>query len=105
MYVALSAPRLGELMRSRWCAGLAACGRHSLQVFSLGTLLALVGTLAISTFGGAWPMQVAINAIGLGSMLAAARALETSCVKRGLARLLSLATGRRRQRADRTCAA
>jgi hypothetical protein len=46
-----------------------ACGKHSLEVFSLGTLLALVARLAFRTFDDGWPMQVVINVVGLGAMV------------------------------------
>lgn len=52
------------------------CGKHSLEVFSLGTLLALVGRLAFRTFDGGWPMQAGVNVIGLGAMVALGAVLE-----------------------------
>jgi hypothetical protein len=52
------------------------CGRHSLEVFSLGTVLALVGRLAFRTFDDTWQMQVAVNVVGLGAMIALGGLLE-----------------------------
>jgi hypothetical protein len=45
-----------------------ACGRHSLEVFAAGCVLALFGRLLFRTFGPTLPMQIAVNAIGLIGM-------------------------------------
>lgn len=52
------------------------CGRHSLEVFSLGTVLAMLFRLIFRTFGVTPLTQVAANGIGLGLMIALAMALE-----------------------------
>ncbi len=52
------------------------CGRHSLELFSLGTMLALVGRLASDTFDDGWPMQVVVNVVGLGGMVVLGVVLE-----------------------------
>jgi hypothetical protein len=54
------------------------CGRHSLEVFSLGTILALIGKLVLATFEGGWVMQVAINGVGFAGMLGVAWCLESA---------------------------
>jgi hypothetical protein len=95
MYLALSSDSFSRLTRSRRFAGLEACGKHSLEIFSLGTLLALTGTLLVTTFGATWQMQLAIDGAGLGTLLAAARVLETGRIKRWLASLLSPVRGHR----------
>jgi hypothetical protein len=56
----------GRSIVLRWVE---ACGKHSLEVFSLGTLLALVGRLAFRTFDSDWVLQVVINVVGLGAMI------------------------------------
>ena len=70
---------LGYLvLGSRWLSGfvrlpvfavLEACGKHSLEVFSLGTLLSLIGQLVMQTFGTELPMQILVNVFGLSSLL------------------------------------
>jgi hypothetical protein len=74
--LALSSPRFGHLAKSRWFSAVGVCGKHSLEIFSFGTLLALGGRLLLSMFGASWSMQVAVNAIGLGGMFVAVRTLE-----------------------------
>jgi hypothetical protein len=55
---------------------LAVCGRHSLEVFSLGTILAMLFRLVFRTFGVTLITQLAANGIGLGLMIALAMALD-----------------------------
>jgi hypothetical protein len=52
------------------------CGKHSLEVFSLGTLLALIGRLAFRTFDDSWQMQVIVNVVGIGGMIGLGALLE-----------------------------
>ncbi len=47
---------------------LAVYGRHSLEVFSVGTVLDLLARLLMITYGTGWLMQVAVNVIGLGTL-------------------------------------
>lgn len=53
-----------------------ACGRHSLDIFALGCLLALLGRLMFRTFGRSWAMQTGVNVVGLVVMCAVALWLE-----------------------------
>ena len=55
---------------------LAVYGRHSLEVFSLGTVLDLLGRLVMTTYGTGWPMQIAVNVIGLGTLYLVATTLD-----------------------------
>jgi hypothetical protein len=52
------------------------CGRNSLEVFSLGTILAMTGRLAFRTFGVTPLTQVLINGVGLGLLIGLALVLE-----------------------------
>lgn len=52
------------------------CGRHSLEVFSLGTVLAMVGHLVFRTFGVTLATQVLIDGGGFALMVALALLLE-----------------------------
>ena len=78
VYVVLTSSGLGRALRTPAAGWLQACGRHSLEVFTLGTLLALCGRLTMRTFGADLPIQILVNVIGLGSMVALALALERS---------------------------
>jgi hypothetical protein len=59
------------------------CGRHSLEVFSLGTILAMLFRLIFGTFGVTLTTQLAANGIGLGLMIALAFMLEHARNKAG----------------------
>lgn len=76
MYLALSSSRLHRLAESAWARPLVACGRHSLEVFSFATLLALVFRLLFHTFGANLSLQVAVNVVGLGALLSLGLWLE-----------------------------
>ena len=64
----LSAGRIGQV--------LAVIGRHSLEVFSVGTVLDLLFRLLMTTYGSGWAMQVAVNVIGLGTLFGLATTLD-----------------------------
>jgi hypothetical protein len=67
-YLLLSSARLRTLAASRPLRLLEACGRHSLEVFATGCILALFGRLLFRTFGSELGMQIAVNAVGLTTM-------------------------------------
>jgi hypothetical protein len=75
-YLALSSRRLTALVRRPAFAAVEACGKHSLEVFSLGTLLSLAGQLAMQTFGTGLAMQISVNVLGIGISLALGVLLE-----------------------------
>jgi hypothetical protein len=56
-------------LRSRWVAPLMVMGQHSLPVFCFGIFIAFIGRLAMEE-SDAWPMQVAVNVVGLIAMAA-----------------------------------
>jgi hypothetical protein len=93
VYIVLTSTGLRTALRWRVTGWLEACGRHSLEVFSLGTMLELCGRLATRTYGADLPMQIAINIIGLGGMIGLASALERGRGKpsRALAKVASQA--------------
>ena len=76
VYLALSSPTLRRVAAQRWATLLLACGKHSLEVFSFATLIALVFRLLFRTYGASLQLQVLVNLVGIGGMLALARALE-----------------------------
>lgn len=57
-----------RLARHPAAAALRACGKHSLEIFALGCLLALFGRLAFRTWGHGWTLVLAINLTGLVAM-------------------------------------
>ena len=62
---------------------LACVGRHSLEVFVIGTVLDLLARLVFSTFGDMWSLQVGVNVVGLGVLLSLAFWLDQ---RRGVGR-------------------
>jgi hypothetical protein len=76
VYVVLSWRGWTGSGRSAVIRAIEVCGKHSLEVFSLGTLLALVGRLAFRTFDDTWTMQVVVNVVGIGAMVGLGWALE-----------------------------
>ncbi|MEA2788419.1 MAG: hypothetical protein QOG73_825 [Acetobacteraceae bacterium] len=68
MYLLLSSPRVARLARSAWLRPLEACGKHSLEVFSTGCLLALFGRLALDIDGQSTSVEFAVNLVGIGAM-------------------------------------
>ncbi|HUN50621.1 MAG TPA: OpgC domain-containing protein [Candidatus Sulfotelmatobacter sp.] len=81
VYLALTSRRFALLARSRWLSGIVACGQHSLEVFSLGTLLSLVGRLLFATFGTSLLVQLVVDGLGLGALLALAWVLGKGALK------------------------
>ncbi len=55
---------------------LAVFGRHSLEVFSVGTVLDLLFRLLMTTYGSGWAMQIAVNVTGLGTLFGLATVLD-----------------------------
>jgi hypothetical protein len=74
--LALSSTRFRVLAERPALRFLVVCGRNSLEVFALGTMLAMICRLAFRTFGVTWATQLLANGIGLGLMIALAVALE-----------------------------
>lgn len=75
-HLLFSSPGFVRLARHRLARGLAACGKHSLEIFALGCLLALFGRLALRTYGREWPLLLAVNGVGLAAMTLAGLWLE-----------------------------
>lgn len=55
---------------------LARVGRHSLEIFVVGTVLDLYARLLFSTFGDGWLLQIVVNVVGLSILLALAAWLD-----------------------------
>ncbi|MDE2335069.1 MAG: OpgC domain-containing protein [Rhodospirillales bacterium] len=76
MLLALSSDRFSAVQDHWLLRPLALCGRHSLEVFSAGTLLSLFGRLAFTTFGPGLVAQLLVNAGGFAVMIALAAWLD-----------------------------
>jgi hypothetical protein len=76
VYLALSSPGLRRLALHAWARPLVACGKHSLEVFTLATLVALVFRLLFHELGPVWQLQVLVNVVGLGAMVMLGLLLE-----------------------------
>ncbi len=74
--LALGSARFRALAERPALRLLAICGRNSLEVFALGTMLAMVCRLAFRTFGVTMTTQLLANGIGLGLMVGLALVLE-----------------------------
>ena len=71
-YITMSSQAVRSLTNKAWLRPLAACGQHSLEVFSLGCVLALLGRLVFRTDGVSLATEVGVNVVGLTAMCAAA---------------------------------
>jgi hypothetical protein len=74
--------------RAAFLAGRAAwpfvvCGRHSLHIFCLGILLAVLGHLVLSELVGGLFMQLAVSAAGIAIMIAVAALMDWFAARAG----------------------
>jgi hypothetical protein len=76
VYLALSSDRLRMLAARRVFRPLEICGRHSLEVFAVGSIAALLGRLLFRTYGAGIEIQTAINVVGIAMMCMVALWLE-----------------------------
>ncbi len=80
--IIFSTERTRAWAASRRVRALEACGRHSLEIFALGCLLALFGRMLYRTFGRDWSMQIGVNLFGLGLMCLVALWLDRPARRR-----------------------
>jgi hypothetical protein len=76
LYVLMCSPRFDRLVRQPWLRFVEICGRHSLEVFSIGTLISLIGRLLFRSFGMSLEMQLLVNGAGFACMIGLALLLE-----------------------------
>jgi len=76
IYLALSSPVLRRFAAHPWATLVVGCGKHSLEVFSFGTLLTLIFRLLFRTFGPSLWLEILVNLVGIGAMLGLAHILE-----------------------------
>lgn len=78
IYLALSSSWFRRLVQHRAFHVVEVCGKHSLEVFSLGTMIALFARLSFKTFGTTIAAQILVNGVGFAAMIALALMLERS---------------------------
>jgi hypothetical protein len=52
------------------------CGQQSLYIFCLGIVLSVLGHFLLAEFSGGFVMQVSVNLVGIGTMIAVALLLN-----------------------------
>jgi hypothetical protein len=70
----LMSPQSGFLSRA-WAEGIGRCGRHSLEIFCLGTVLSFVAWVILAEAGKGIVMQALVNTLGIGIIWGTAWAL------------------------------
>ena len=75
-YLVMSSGVARQVAESRVGRVFALLGRHSLEVFTAGTFIDLLGKLAFDALGQGIAMQVAVNGLGISLLFALARVLD-----------------------------
>jgi hypothetical protein len=70
----LLSPQSEALCRA-WSRGIGRCGRHSLEIFCLGTVLSFTGWVALAETGNGIVMQILVNLLGIAILWGTAWAL------------------------------
>jgi hypothetical protein len=73
----LISPQNNWLTRA-WARGIGRCGRHSLEIFCLGTVLSFTGWIVLAEAGAGFVLQILVNMIGIGMLWGTAWALAGS---------------------------
>jgi hypothetical protein len=74
LVMTLLSPQSQWLSRA-WARGIARCGRHSLEIFCLGTVLSFTGWVVLAEAGAGYIPQALVNMIGIGLLWGTAWAL------------------------------
>lgn len=83
---AVFVPIGAKWLRSRFATWIVNCGRNSLDIYCLGTILSSTGFVVLLEGGRTWPWQLAVNAVGVGVMLCIGSWLTRRKAHRKLAR-------------------
>jgi hypothetical protein len=65
-----------RFLRQRWARPVLICGQQSLYIFCLGIVLSVLGHFLLAEFSGGFFMQVSVNLVGIGTMIAVALLLN-----------------------------
>lgn len=63
--VACLVPANSSWLKQPWAASVSTCGRHSLEIFALGTLLSFLGWIALAELGPGELVELVVNIGGL----------------------------------------
>jgi hypothetical protein len=63
--VASVVPADAPWLRHAWARAIGTCGKHSLEIFALGTLLSFLAWIALAEFGPSGLLEVTVNVVGL----------------------------------------
>jgi hypothetical protein len=66
--VAVLVPKNTAWLKHGWAQAVQTCGKHSLEIFSLGTLLSFLGWIALTELGSNQMMVLAVNVVGIAIM-------------------------------------
>ena len=66
--VAAIVPKNATWLKQSWANAVSLCGKHSLEIFSLGTLLSFLGWIALAELGSSQLMVAAVNVAGIAIM-------------------------------------
>jgi hypothetical protein len=66
--VAALVPAQASWLKRPWASVVQTCGKHSLEIFSLGTLLSFFGWIALTELGSNQLTMLAVNAAGIATM-------------------------------------
>lgn len=72
--IILLSPQSHWLTRT-WATGIGRCGRHSLEIFCLGTMLSFTGWVILVEAGSGLALQILVNTTGIGILWGTAWAL------------------------------
>jgi hypothetical protein len=70
----LLSPQSRGLARA-WAMGIGRCGRYSLEIFCLGTMLSFAGWVVFAEAGDGFVLQILVNLLGIGTLWGTAWAL------------------------------
>ena len=66
--VAAVVPKNAAWLKQSWAHVVSLCGKHSLEIFALGTLLSFLGWIALAELGSSQLMMAAVNVAGIAIM-------------------------------------
>ncbi len=76
LLVAVHVPRNARFLASVAARPLVLCGQQSLEIFCLGILLSALGHFILAEYGSPVPMQLAVNAVGIVTMVVTAKMID-----------------------------
>lgn len=66
--VAAVVPKKAAWLKASWANAVGLCGKHSLEIFALGTLLSFLGWIALRELGSSHMMVATVNVVGIAIM-------------------------------------